>query len=177
MSAQPADPYGRPYAQPTAAPAATGTRTRPMGLLARVLLTLIGAAGMIIGGFLNWTHGMNGVDLSYRAFYQTRFVNDTNFVTTVGFAMIVLGLIALVGLAPRSGWLTRLAGVLGIVGFVLFVIQLTRSHASMPSSIQIGAWIALAGSVVALIGGFFGTRTVVVSPAAAPAATTTTVAE
>jgi len=172
MSAQPADPYGRPYARPTVAPAAQTTGTRPVGLLARVLLTLLGAAGMIIGGFMNWTHGMNGVDLSYRAFYQTRFVNDTNFVTTVGFVMIVLGLVALVGLAPRSGWLTRLAGALGIVGFVLFVIQLTRAHASMPGSIDLGAWIALAGAVVALIGGFFGTRTVVVAAPGTVATTT-----
>jgi hypothetical protein len=129
---------------------------------------------MIIGGFLNWTNGMNGVDMSYRAFYQTSFVHDGNFITTVGFAMIALGLVAVVGLAPRSGWLTRLAGALGIVGFVLFVIQLVRADASMPGSIDMGAWIALAGSIVALIGGFFGTRAVVVAPAAA---TTTTVAE
>jgi hypothetical protein len=174
MSAQPADPYGRPYAgRPAVAPAPTAG-TRPFGLLARVLLTLLGAAGMIIGGFLNWTNGMNGVDLSYRAFYQTSFVHDGNFITTVGFAMIALGLVGLVGLAPRSGWLTRLAGALGIVGFVLFVIQLTRANASMPGSIDMGAWIALAGSIVALIGGFFGTRTVVVAPAGT---TTTAVAE
>ena len=168
MSAQPVDPYGRPYARPTVAPA-PATGTRPIGVLARVLLTLIGAAGMIIGGFLNWTQGMNGVDLSYRAFYQTTFVHDGNFVTTVGFAMIALGLVALIGLAPRGGWLTRLAGALGIVGCVLFAIQLSRAHASMPGSIDLGAWIALAGSVVALIGGFFGTRRVVVAPAGATA--------
>jgi hypothetical protein len=172
MSAQPADPYIRPYARPTVAPAAPATGTRPVSLLARVLLTLIGAAGMIIGGFMNWTQGMNGVDLSYRAFYQTTFVHDTNFVTTVGFAMIALGLLALIGLAPRSGWLTRLAGALGIVGVVLFVIQLARSNAAMPESIDLGAWIALAGSVVALIGGFFGTRTMVVAGPGTAVATT-----
>lgn len=169
MSAQPVDPYGRPYAGRPAVAPAPAAGTRAVGLLARVLLTLLGAAGMIIGGFMNWTNGLNGVELSYRAFYQTSFVHDGNFVTTVGFAMIVLGLVALVGLAPRSGWLTRLAGALGIVGFVLFVIQLSRAHASMPGSIDMGAWIALAGSIVALIGGFFGTRAVV----AAPAVTTT----
>src|SRR5207247_3623188 len=122
------------------------------------LLTLLGAAGMIIGGFMNWTNGLNGVELSYRAFYQTSFVHDGNFVTTVGFAMIVLGLVALVGLAPRSGWLTRLAGALGIVGFVLFVVQLTRANAPMPESIDLGAWLCLAGGSVALLGGFLGAR-------------------
>src|SRR5947208_14386688 len=136
MSAQPADPYGRPYARPTVAPAPTAT-TRPFGLITRVLLTLAGAAGLIIGGFLDWTRWMAGTDVSRRAFSQTTFVHDGTFVTTVGFAMIVLGLFAIVGLAPRGGWLTRLAGALGIVGFVLFVIQLSRAHVSMPGSIQV----------------------------------------
>src|SRR5439155_11483172 len=101
--------------------------------------------------FVNWTNGMNGVDMSDRAFYQTSFVHDGNFLTTVGFAMIVLGLVAILGLAPRSGWLTRLVGALGIVGFVLFVIQLSRSHAPVPGSIDAGAWVCLAGGVVVLI--------------------------
>src|SRR5437764_6805292 len=174
MSAQPADPYGRPYAaRPAVAPAPTAT-TRPYGLFARILLTLAGAAGLIIGGFMNWTRGFAGTDMSGRAFYQSTFVHDGTFVTTVGFVMIVLGLLAIVGLAPRSGWLTRLAGALGIVGFVLFVIELQRANASVMSSIDLGAWLALAGGVVALVGGFFGTRLVAT---AAPAGTAPTAVE
>ena len=169
MSAQPVDPYGRPYAGRPAVAPAPAAGTRAVGLLARVLLTLLGAAGMIIGGFMNWTNGLNGVELSYRAFYQTSFVHDGNFVTTVGFAMIVLGLVALVGLAPRSGWLTRLAGALGIAVFVLFLVQLYRANFTV-SDLDPGAWIALAGSIVALVGGFFGARrsVVVTGPTAVP---------
>jgi len=167
MSAQPArDPYGRPYVAPQPAAPAPIARTRPFGLVARILLTVAGAAGLIIGGFMNWIHGMNGVDLSARAFYQRTFVHDGNFVTTAGFAMIVLGLLAVVGLAPRSGWLTRLCGALGIVGFTLFAIQVSRAHMTFPGSIDAGAWVCLAGGVVALIGGFLGTRMVLTAPAA-----------
>ena len=166
MSAQSArDPYGRPYVAPQAAAPAPMARTRPLGLATRFLLTIAGAAGLIIGGFMNWIHGMNGVDMSTRAFYQRTFVHDGNFVTTAGFAMIVLGLLALVGLAPRSGWLTRLCGALGIVGFALFAIQVSRAHMTFPGSIDAGAWVCLAGSAVALIGGFFGTRVLVATPA------------
>jgi hypothetical protein len=167
MSAQPArDPYGRPYVAPQPVAPAPIARTRPLGLVARILLTVAGAAGLIIGGFMNWIHGMNGVDLSARAFYQRTFVHDGNFVTTAGFAMIVLGLLAVVGLAPRSGWLTRLCGALGIVGFTLFAIQVSRAHMTFPGSIDAGAWVCLAGGVVALIGGFLGTRMVLTAPAA-----------
>jgi hypothetical protein len=135
------------------------------GLIVRILLTLVGAAGLIIGAFLDWFQGKTGVDLDIRAFWQTTFDKQSStFVETVGFVMIVLGLLAIVGLAPRSGWLTRFAGALGIVGFILFLIEVYRADQTV-ADVKIGAWVALAGGIVALIGGFFGTRVAVVAPA------------
>jgi hypothetical protein len=137
------------------------------GLGVRMLLTLVGAAGLIVGAFLDWIEGAAGVDLDIRVFWQTTFDTDTStFVETVGFVMIVLGLLAIVGMAPRSGWLTRFAGALAIAGFVLFLIEVYRADQTV-ADVQAGAWLALAGGVVALIGGFFGTRAAV-----APAGTT-----
>jgi hypothetical protein len=120
----------------------------------RVILTLAGAAGLIIGAFMDWVDGRAGVNLGIRALWTTdvRGSGDT-FVATVGFAFIVLGLLAIVGLASRSGWLTRLAGALGIAGFVLFAIEVYRANLSA-SDIGAGAWLALAGSVVTLVAGF-----------------------
>jgi hypothetical protein len=151
---------------------ATPVATRPgwgtAGLIVRMLLTLVGAAGLIIGGFLDWFQGNTGVDLDIRAFWETTFQKqDSTFVATVGFVMIVLGLLAIVGMAPRSGWLTRFAGALAIAGFVLFLIEVYRADQTV-ADVQVGAWVCLAGGVVALIGGFFGTRTAVVAPAGTP---------
>jgi len=159
--AEPAYQYTAP---PVAAPAPT-VRTGTPGLVVRIVLTLLGAAGMIVGAFLRWIHGINGVQLDVRSLWRTEFLNTSTFVRTVGFVVIVLGLIAIVGLAPRAGWLTRLAGVLGIVAFVLFTITIYRTPGRQfpDPSAWLGAWIALIGSVVALIAGYFGTRTVVVS--------------
>ena len=158
MSAQPAyEPHTH-----TAAPAAPVAREPVGGILIRILLTLAGVAGLIISAFMNWTGGANGTDLSYRAFYRPVFV-DGSFLTTVGAVMIGLGLVALLGLAPRTGILTSLAGVLGIAGFTLFVIQLGRADQPLPGSIDAGAWIALAGGTVALVAGFFGRRRVVMT--------------
>jgi hypothetical protein len=141
------------------------------GMVARIVFTSVGAAGLIVGAFLNWIQNIDGVRLDDRAFYQKTFLSTGTFVRTVGFAMMVIGLLALLGLSPRSGWLTRFAGALGIIGFALVVIEMFRAGGDQ--TLQAGAWICLAGGVVALIGGFFGTRKVV----AAPATTTGTVVE
>ena len=77
--------------------------------------------------------------------------------------MLVLGLVAIVGLAPRTGWLTSLAGALGIVVFVLLLVEMYRAPGNLTvSDLDPGAWVGLAGSVVVLIGGFFGARTTAV---------------
>jgi uncharacterized membrane protein YgdD (TMEM256/DUF423 family) len=136
---------------------------------ARIVLTLLGAAGLVVSAFMNWITDVNGVNLNIRALWQDNSIQSetSTFVGTVGFAVIVLGLLAIVGLAARSGWLTRLAGAVTIAGFVLFAIQVYRSdlHAG---DIQMGGWVALIGGVVALIGGFLGARTVV-APTTRPA--------
>ena len=143
------------------------------GLAVRLVLTLAGAAGLIISAFMEWAPqrfgSLKAVNLNDRALFETTFRDSGSFVTTVGFAMIVLGLVAIIGLAFRSGWLTRLAGALGIAGFVLFLIEVYRADLTV-SDIRAGAWIALAGAVVALVGGFLGSR-----PAATPVSTVQTV--
>jgi hypothetical protein len=124
---------------------------RSMGDMAgRVLLTLIGAAGLIVGAFMEWFHGMAGTHLSLQALYTHPFRSETHLPATVGFAVIVLAFLALVGLAT-SGWLTRLAGALGIVVFILLIIQLYLPHSRfLPGP---GPWLVLAGGMVAAVGG------------------------
>ena len=148
------------YRQP-AASSRSARRGFSWGSLAvRFLFSLLGAAGMVVGAFLVWVHQSKakGVDVSARAFFQSNFTTHAQFAKSLGFAFIILGLLAIVGMAFRSGWLSSLVGVLGIVGFVLFVIELHRSKASLPGSIGLGAWIALAGGFLALIGGILGGR-------------------
>jgi hypothetical protein len=130
----------------------------------RIVLALAGAAGMIVSLFMNWVRSTPATDISVRALFQTSQVRNPNFVESIGFVMLVLGLLAIVGLAPRTGWLTSLAGALGIVVFVLLLVQMYREPGNLTvNDLDPGAWVGLAGSVVALIGGFFGTRTAVVA--------------
>jgi hypothetical protein len=131
----------------------------------RVVLTLVGAAGLVISAFMNWIKDVNGVDLSVRTLWQDNAVQakTSTFVETIGFAVIVLGLIAIIGLTTRFGWLTRLAGAVAIAGFVLFAIHVYRANLTV-SDIQVGAWVALAGGIVAVVAGFFGSPPAVVAP-------------
>ena len=172
---QPQYPQGQPpvrrrmFRPATGVPATTYRGWSVGGMVARILLTSLGAAGLIVGAFVHWIQNITGVRLDDRVLYRTTFLSTGTFVRTVGFAMIVLGLLALLGLAPRSGWLSRLAGALGIIGFVLVVIEMFRVTGDQ--TLQAGAWICLAGGVVALIGGFFGTRRVVAPVATGPTGT------
>jgi hypothetical protein len=140
-----------------------GTSNRMAGLGIRVFLTLLGTAGIVIGAFLKWTADIKGTQLDIRAFWTTTLRSTEVFVQTAGFVMIVLGLVAVIGVVLGSGWLTRLAGALAIVGLILFGIEVYRSPAD--ESLQLGAWIVLAGAVVTIAAGFFGSQQLVTTPA------------
>lgn len=141
-----------------------GTNNRMAGVGSRVFLTLLGAAVIVVGAFLEWTAGIDGTKLDIRAFWTTPLRSTGVFVQTAGFAMIVLGLVAVIGLALGTGWVTRLAGAVAIVGLILFGIEVYRSSAD--ESLQLGAWIVLAGGVVTLVAGFFGSQRPVTTPPA-----------
>lgn len=135
----------------------TGTDTSASAM--RVVLALIGAGGMIIGSFLAWTNNIAGTKISIRALWNTSINGTSNFTSSLGIVTIGLGLIAVLSLALGSGWLTRLAGALGIIAIILFAIEVYRSASS--GALEAGAWVSLAGSLVVLLAGLFGgTRTI-----------------
>jgi hypothetical protein len=128
--------------------------------IVRLVLTILGAGAMIVGSFLPWVlntsnGSLDGTELPLRSFYRPIFGEGSSFIASPGAVMILLGLIALLGMAGWGGWLTRIAGALGIIAFVLVVIEMNRADLSLPNDIGPGMWVALAGSVVALVGGFF----------------------
>jgi hypothetical protein len=128
--------------------------------IVRLVLSILGAAAMIVGSFLTWVMNTDGgsilgTELPLRSLYRPQFTDTSSFVTSAGAVMILLGLIALLGMAGWGGWLTRIAGALGMIELVLVTIEMNRAGLSLPNDIGPGMWVALAGSVVALVGGFF----------------------
>jgi hypothetical protein len=120
----------------------------------RALLTVVGVAGIELSAFLAWVGGTDGVRLSDRAFITTTFSSTGLFVQSAGFVAIVVGLIALLGIASLGGWPIRLGGALGLAAFILVLISMARSSAfSLPKDIGPGLWVLLAGSLVCVIAG------------------------
>jgi hypothetical protein len=125
-----------------------------------MLLTLIDSAGLIVSAFLSWIRPdeVRGIEISYRAFYRTTFTANASFLRSAGAVAVLIGLVAILGLASRAGWITRFAGALGIIGFALFTITLYRLNLNVPASMGPGPWFMLGGGLVAMFGGFFARR-------------------
>jgi hypothetical protein len=156
---------------PMASTTTTTTSRPPATLAVRVLLTLVGAAGLIVGALLDWFSGFEGTKIKYNVLYAKNPGLTDTFVISVGFIVIALACLAILGLAARSGWLTSLAGALGVVVFILFTVNVYRNSDLTISDYKIGVWLVLAGAIVAIVAGFFGRRrTVVVTAPAAESA-------
>jgi hypothetical protein len=144
--------------------APTTTVSPGRGVL-RLVLVALGAAGLFVGAFLEWVNGVNGIDLSNRVFFTTDVRATTQFLASAGLIAIVIGLVALLGLTLINGWVVRLAGIAGIIAFVLSVISMARAQGfSLPQDIGIGLWVLLAGSALTVIAGFVPTTRVAERP-------------
>jgi hypothetical protein len=129
-------------------------------VLARILLTLLGALLMIMGSFGEWLGGIDGTDLTYANYVESVFRTETppppeavdSLFVSVGLVPIVLAVFVLLGLASRTGLLTRLAA-----GFALLVVAaFTFTVANAGLSVGAGLVVVLVGTVLALIGGICG---------------------
>lgn len=163
-----AEPVGTSMMQPEVT-----TRTSPIdGAAQSMLFTLAGSAGLIVAAFLEWIRpdGTPGVEVGYRAYFDVDFGTQASFFRSAGFVAILIGLVAILGMASRSGWITRLAGALAIIAFALFTITLYRADAELPANIGIGPWVLLGGGLLTMFGGLFARRPKVVVHRTAPTA-------
>lgn len=131
------------------------TATEPVAVGSRVFFTALGALGLILGAYQPWTRNLDGTDLPWGGLSQDTINVPDNAMRTLGAVAIALGLLAVFGLADATGRITRSAGSAGIVGLLLFVIQVERSPIH---SIQIGVWLAMGGSLLCVVAGLKAER-------------------
>jgi len=144
------------------------TTARPFSgmMVVRTILTLAGAAALVIAVFQPWIHSTNGDTLAFKAYWVMNPATNANFWQSAGLVALGCAIVGVLGLMTLSGWITRLAGAVAIIAFGLIVVELARANATLPDDIGAGLWWMLGGGVVMLIGSL-------VTPAPTVATTTT----
>lgn len=131
----------------------------------RIAVTLLAAAMLIGGSFMNWSDGLKGVcveqdpSVCLRADYYLNLVAPDvispagsnfpavlNLVTSLGFLTIVLGVLVLLGI--RTGTGAWPVGAVAVVALVVFLFTL-RGQAGSGA----GAWVVLLGGILAMAAG------------------------
>jgi hypothetical protein len=129
---------------------------------ARLVFTVLGIAALLIGAVLNWEAKLAGNKLTLRSLIQDDFTTRTDVLRTVGAISALIAIVALLGLLDRSGWLTRLAGILAVVVFVMFAVQVYRHNgenfAAAYRALRPGAWCQLGAGALLLLGGLIRYR-------------------
>ncbi|HET9173249.1 MAG TPA: hypothetical protein VFN97_27720 [Actinospica sp.] len=129
---------------------------------ARLVFTLIGAAALVVGAFLDWTGSLAGNKLTLRSLVENDFHTRSNMLHTVGAVSVLIAIVAVLSLLDLTGWLTRLAGLAAVVLFAMFAIQVYRHEGqhfgTAYHALQAGVWCQLGGGVVLLIGGLIRYR-------------------
>lgn len=124
---------------------------------ARVVITLVGVAALVVGAFLDWQAAQPGYRLTFRSLLHDDFGTTANTARSVGAISILIAAFALLTLLDRWGWLTRLAGLAAVVLFALFALQLYRHSGQRVDpafhAVRAGAWAVLGAGVVLLLGG------------------------
>jgi hypothetical protein len=129
---------------------------------ARLAVTLVAVAALVVGAFLDWQTTQPGYRLTFRSLLHNDFGTTTNATRSVGAISVLIAAVALLGLLDRTGWLTRLAGLAAVVLCALFALQLYRHDGQhfTPAyhAVRAGAWATLGAGVVLLLGGLLRYR-------------------
>jgi hypothetical protein len=134
----------------------------------RLLLTLLGVAGLVTAAFYDWIQSIGawGTNLPLWTLWNTKDPAEWGpGIASVGVLALVLAVIALIGLLPRMAWLTSLAGVAAVAEATLFVVTAIRASGywhrprdMTVGDLRAGVWALLAGGAVLIIAGFLGRR-------------------
>lgn len=133
----------------------------------RVILTLLGAAAMIVGVFVPWSAGprLRGIDFTATQVDQLSDQFDliqlpdalNQPFATAGAAIILAAVVAIIGLFGPKGRLTRWAAAVGAVLAVGFLVS-AAINTIVLARIDVGSFIVLIGCACAFIGGYLAPR-------------------
>lgn len=145
--------------------------TSPGLVRVRAALTYAGATGLAIGPFLVWLRPphFSGFQLNAQIFYRFYLATRGHVaghqrgsrpLASAGLVFLILAALGFGGLWVRRGWLTSVAGALGVVAIGGYLVTVTGASVRHPiglvQAMGPGVVIALIGAVLAVAAGSFG---------------------
>jgi hypothetical protein len=132
---------------------------------------VLGAIAMIGSPWLQWAGGppvsVTGIELGMDVFWSAEPALDPGFLASAGLAAVVIGLIALIGLAPGARAFSVLGGALGMAAAVLVAVSAVRGGLGF-ENFRVGLYLLFLGGLIALIGGLLTPATTDPEPAPPP---------
>lgn len=128
-----------------------------------MIIGIIGGVLIVVGALLlDWLSGIasKGVDSGVEIFWSTDPAGDPSFFASAGFAVLVVGVITLIGAAfARGGWLV-FGGLLAVAAFVLTIMTFYRVEVADlgVGDAGLGLWTILIGGVLAIAAGAVARR-------------------
>jgi hypothetical protein len=123
----------------------------------RAALSLIGGAALVGSSFAPWGFGHPGYKIGVDILWTKSATVRAGLFHSIGLVTLALGVIALLGLLPKRGWPTTLAGFGGLLVFVSFLITHSIRAHFPGTALDYGAFLVL-GGVLALPAAFIGVR-------------------
>jgi hypothetical protein len=123
----------------------------------RLGLSLVAGIALIVSAFLPWGFDHKANDIGIDALVTAKATTRAGFFTSLGLVVVILGLMALLGLIPRRGWLTTAAGIGGVIVAIEFVLTHFFDADFPRSQLDFGLYVLLL-SVLAIPAAFVGTR-------------------
>lgn len=122
----------------------------------RILLVVLGAGAMIAAPFLPWVGegdlSLTGTEIGVKVFWSASPDFEPGFFASAGLVVLIVGLIALIGVAPGARAFGMLGGMLGVVAAVLVAVSAIRGGLDF-GNLRLGLYLVFVGGLVALVGG------------------------
>ncbi len=123
----------------------------------RVGLSLVAGVALIVSTFTPWGFDHKAFRIGADVLLTSKATVNASFFTSIGLVTLLLGILAVVGLLPRRGWLTTVAGIGGAIVAIEFLITHEIRANFARSQLDFG-WYVLLLSLLAIPAAFVGTR-------------------
>lgn len=123
----------------------------------RLVLSLVAGTALVASAFMPWGFDHRAYNIGVDSLVTAKATVRASFMTSLGLVVLILGVVALLGLFPRRGWLTTVAGIGGVIIASEFALTHLIDADFARSELNFG-WYLILLSAVAVPAAWVGTR-------------------